>query len=80
MRWWGPRGFATAAGQLDVRPGGAWRVGMRSPAGGLRWLRCAYRELVEPERLAFTWAWEDAAGEAYVMSLDGPIYRLDPAG
>jgi len=23
---------------------------------------------------------EDAAGEAYVMSLDGPIYRLDPAG
>ncbi|HZM31480.1 MAG TPA: PQQ-dependent sugar dehydrogenase [Acidimicrobiales bacterium] len=23
---------------------------------------------------------EDAAGEAYVLSLDGPIYRLDPAG
>ena len=23
---------------------------------------------------------EDAAGEVYVMSLDGPIYRLDPAG
>ncbi len=36
---------------------------MRSRAGGLRWLRCAYREIVEPERLAFTWAWEDDAGE-----------------
>jgi len=23
---------------------------------------------------------EDAAGEVYVMSLDGPIYRIDPAG
>jgi uncharacterized protein YndB with AHSA1/START domain len=63
VRWWGPRGFTTAAGRPDVRPGGAWRVGMRSAAGGLRWLRCAYREIVEPERLAFTWAWEDQAGE-----------------
>jgi uncharacterized protein YndB with AHSA1/START domain len=63
VRWWGPRGFTTPAGRPDVRPGGAWRVGMRSAAGGLRWLQCAYREIVEPERLAFTWAWEDAAGE-----------------
>ena len=63
VRWWGPRGFAAAAGKVDLRPGGAWRVGMRAPAGGLRWLRCAYREIVEPERLAFTWAWEDTSGE-----------------
>jgi len=63
VRWWGPRGFVTAAGKVDVRPNGAWRVAMRAPAGGLRWLQCAYREIVAPERLAFTWAWEDAAGE-----------------
>jgi uncharacterized protein YndB with AHSA1/START domain len=63
VRWWGPRGFTAAAGRIDLRPGGSWRVGMRSPAGGLRWLRCAYREVVEPERLAFTWTWEDAADE-----------------
>jgi uncharacterized protein YndB with AHSA1/START domain len=63
VRWWGPRGFTTPAGKMDVRPDGAWRVCMRSPEGSLRWLQCAYREIVEPERLAFTWAWEDRAGE-----------------
>jgi uncharacterized protein YndB with AHSA1/START domain len=63
VRWWGPRGFATVPGKLELGANGAWRAAMRAPAGGRRWLRCAYRELVEPERLAFTWAWEDAAGE-----------------
>ena len=63
VRWWGPRGFTTPAGKMDVRPDGGWRVCMRSPDGDLRWLLCAYREIVEPERLAFTWAWEDRAGE-----------------
>jgi uncharacterized protein YndB with AHSA1/START domain len=62
VRWWGPRGFTTPVGRVDLRPDGAWRVAMRSPAGGLRWLQCAYRELVAPERLAFTWAWEDTGG------------------
>ncbi len=62
IRWWGPRGVTAPAGKVDIGPGGTWRVGMRSAAGGLRWLQCAYREVVEPERLAFTWAWEDPAG------------------
>ena len=33
VRWWGPRGFAAIAGKLNLRPGGAWRVGMRSHDG-----------------------------------------------
>lgn len=62
VRWWGPRGFRTPFCKMDVRPDGIWRVCMRSPEGTDHWLRCAYREVVEPERLAFTWAWEDADG------------------
>lgn len=62
VRWWGPRGFSTPSCKMDVRPGGAWRVCMRSPEGSLHWLRCTYREVEEPARLAFTWAWEDAEG------------------
>ena len=27
------------------------------------WLRGVYREIVEPERLVCTWAWEDAEGK-----------------
>jgi uncharacterized protein YndB with AHSA1/START domain len=35
---------------------------MRSPEGTNHWLRGVYREIVEPERLVFTYAWEDAEG------------------
>jgi uncharacterized protein YndB with AHSA1/START domain len=63
VRWWGPRGYTTPSCKMDVRPGGAWRLCMRSPEGTLHWLQCVYREVVEPERLAFSWAWEDADGK-----------------
>jgi uncharacterized protein YndB with AHSA1/START domain len=62
VRWWGPRGFTTPSCKVDVRPGGAFRLCMRSPEGTDHWLRGVYREVVEPERLVCTWAWEDAEG------------------
>ena len=61
VRWWGPRGF-TVEGQLDPRPGGAYRKVMRSPGGTLHRLRGTYREVTPPERLSFTFAWEDEQG------------------
>jgi uncharacterized protein YndB with AHSA1/START domain len=61
-RWWGPQGFVTLYCQMDVRVGGAFRVCMRSPEGTERWKQGVYREVVEPERLVFTFAWEDAEG------------------
>jgi uncharacterized protein YndB with AHSA1/START domain len=60
IRWWGPRGFTAAHYELDFRPDGAYRVCMRSPEGTEHWQRGVCRELVEPERLVFTFAWEDA--------------------
>ncbi len=61
-RWWGPQGFAPISCTMDVRPGGAWRRSMRSPSGTVHTARGIYREIVAPERLVFTYAWEDAAG------------------
>lgn len=49
--------------ELDLRVGGAWRTCMRSPDGGDHWVGGVYREIVAPERLAFTWAWESQGGE-----------------
>jgi uncharacterized protein YndB with AHSA1/START domain len=63
VRWWGPQGFTTPSCKLDVRPGGAWRICMRAPDGTDLWLQGAYREVVEPERLVYSWAWEDAEGD-----------------
>jgi uncharacterized protein YndB with AHSA1/START domain len=61
-RWWGPRGFTMPSCKMEVRPGGAYRFQMRSPEGTDHWLQGVYREVVEPERLACTWAWLDADG------------------
>jgi uncharacterized protein YndB with AHSA1/START domain len=36
---------------------------MCSPEGVEHWKQGVYREVVEPERLGFTFAWEDAEGK-----------------
>src|SRR5579871_3749344 len=53
-QWWGPRGFTNPVCELDVRPGGAWRIVMRGPDGALHPTKGVYREVVEPERLVMT--------------------------
>ncbi len=62
MQWWGPRGFTTLSCEMDLRPGGLWRTRSRSPEGKEYAEHGIFREIVEPERLVFTQAWEDAAG------------------
>jgi uncharacterized protein YndB with AHSA1/START domain len=62
-RWWGPQGFTTIHCEMDVRVGGAYRFGMRSPQGTERWKRGVYREIVEPERIVFTFAWENPGAD-----------------
>ena len=58
-RWWGPRGFTVISFEADVRPGGAFRFGIRSPEGTEHWAHGIYREVERPARLVFTTAWED---------------------
>jgi uncharacterized protein YndB with AHSA1/START domain len=61
-RWWGPQGFVTLSCAMDVRPGGALRISARSPEGTIHTKRGVYREVAEPNRLVFTYAWEDDQG------------------
>jgi uncharacterized protein YndB with AHSA1/START domain len=58
VQWWGPDGYTTPACDVDLRPDGVWRLCMLAPDGRERWLRCVYREIVEPERLVCSWCWE----------------------
>jgi uncharacterized protein YndB with AHSA1/START domain len=62
-QWWGPEGFTTEYCEMDIRRGGTYRVSMRSPEGVVYWKRGTYREIVAPERIVFTFAWEDSNGE-----------------
>ena len=63
VHWWGPKGFTLPICTMDFRLGGAYRFCMRSPEGTDHWLQGVYREIMEPERLVFTYAWEDAEGK-----------------
>jgi uncharacterized protein YndB with AHSA1/START domain len=60
--WWGPQGFVTTHCDMDIRVGGAYRCCMRSPAGTDHWKRGVYREIIDQQRIVFTFAWEDASG------------------
>ncbi len=62
-KWWGPHGFTVVSCEMDVRVAGAWRLRMRSPDGVEDRQVGAYREVVEPERLVFSYAFEDEAGK-----------------
>jgi uncharacterized protein YndB with AHSA1/START domain len=60
--WSAPRGFTVAAFEADLRPGGAWRLGMRTPEGKELWAGGVYREIVPPERIVSTHAWQNPDG------------------
>jgi uncharacterized protein YndB with AHSA1/START domain len=54
----GPKLRWTEPPRLDPRPGGAYRFTVTD--GEKRWcIFGTYREVVPPERLVFTWQWED---------------------
>ncbi|MBI3527492.1 MAG: SRPBCC domain-containing protein [Betaproteobacteria bacterium] len=59
VQWWAPEGFSVAFLEMDIRPGGVWRKCMRSPEGTDYWRRGVYLEVVEPERLVFTYISDD---------------------
>ena len=59
-RWFAPRPYTTPVAELDVRPGGASLVVMRSPEGREIPNRGVYLEVVENERLVFTDAYTQA--------------------
>jgi uncharacterized protein YndB with AHSA1/START domain len=69
-RWWGPAGFSTPSVALEVAPGGAWRTCIRSSEDGRDyWSRGHYTEVVPPERLAFTFRWEDEDSPETVVTV-----------
>lgn len=59
--WWrmDEPGWAFASASLDLRVGGAYRLGMTGPGGETHVAVGVYREVQRPVRLAFTWDWEE---------------------
>jgi uncharacterized protein YndB with AHSA1/START domain len=60
--WFGPKGFGVHSCEADARPGGLFRLCMRSPEGVDYWVRGTYQEVAAPERLVVRCFAADARG------------------
>ena len=67
-KWWGPRKYSFELCEMDFRPGGKYRFVHRGPEGiEEHGFRGEYREIVPPEKIAWTFEWEGMPGH---ISLD----------
>jgi uncharacterized protein YndB with AHSA1/START domain len=57
-RWWGPGEFTCPEAEVDLCPGGRYRLVMQPTAGDPFVLGGTYREVEPPARLVYTWRWE----------------------
>jgi uncharacterized protein YndB with AHSA1/START domain len=62
--WWCPVGWVAAEIEIDLRVGGAYRIGMNRTAGGAPVAVAGqFLEVDPPERLVYSWCWEGAFTE-----------------
>jgi uncharacterized protein YndB with AHSA1/START domain len=63
IHWMGPHEYPAMKVDNDFRVGGKWRIGLRSvDSTEDLWQSGVYREIEEPRKLAFTFAWEGMKG------------------
>ena len=68
--WFGPGGFQTIEADIEARPGGRYRLVMRAPDGNHLTITGAYREVVRPSRLVYTWVWAHAPDQEMVVTVE----------
>jgi uncharacterized protein YndB with AHSA1/START domain len=73
VEWWGPEGVACPAAQIDLRPGGAYRIANRFSDGTLVWIAGVFEVVERPHRLVYTWQLEPAS----TQPLDSPATRSE---
>lgn len=71
-RWWGPKKYEVVSCEVDFRPGGTWRIVHRGPDGDEIAFFGDYLEIVRPERIAWTFAFEGLTGQEGLSGGPGP--------
>jgi uncharacterized protein YndB with AHSA1/START domain len=60
VRWWGPRPVVCCGAEVDLRAGGAYRIGNRFPDGRELWITGEFVRVDPPRELVYTWRVGDA--------------------
>lgn len=58
VRWHAPGPLTVSFAEMDVRPGGSFRIHMRSPDGKDNCVSGVYREVDPPKRVVYSWGWD----------------------
>jgi uncharacterized protein YndB with AHSA1/START domain len=61
-KWFGPKGFTMRVHRLELRTGGIFHYGMRTPDGKEMWGRWIFQELAAPERMTVIVSFSDENG------------------
>lgn len=72
-KWWGPEHFTAPVSEIDLRVGGTYFNGMRSPDGETYYTTGVYREIVPLERIVYTDSFADKNGNV----VPGSYYGAD---
>ena len=92
-KWWAAgETWSTPLAEVDARAGGRYRLSMKTDTGEVHTVFGEYREVERPERLAYTWTWEEGPGPAmegsgdslveieFVEDGDGTLVKLRHSG
>jgi uncharacterized protein YndB with AHSA1/START domain len=63
-QWWGPRPVTCSGASVDLRVGGAYRIGNRLPDGNVVWISGEFEVVEPPRRLVYSWLVEGKNVEA----------------
>ncbi len=77
-RWWGPKDFTTSVEKLEFREGGSYRFTIHGLDGRHHGMSGVFREIVEPDAIVMTFAWDDENGEPGEETLI--TIRISPEG
>jgi uncharacterized protein YndB with AHSA1/START domain len=64
VSWWGPQGVTCPEAQIDLRVGGAYRIGNRFQDGTIVWIAGVFELIEPPHRLVYSWKLESQSGPA----------------
>lgn len=59
-KWMGPHGVRAEIDIIEPEVGGGYRIIMHPESGGTPTAGGIYREISRPDRLVFSWSWENA--------------------
>jgi uncharacterized protein YndB with AHSA1/START domain len=82
VRWFGPDAGKVTRADLDVRVGGRYDISFNTESGEQHDVGGVYREVVQDEKLQFTWAWRSTPERESLVTVlvkpdgDGSILTL----